>query len=59
MTGALHHLTIAEASTLIVWDNFADVLNPDVTRYLADISSQRQLFHLRNTKLVVCWNKES
>ena len=43
---------------VIVWDNYRDVLNPDVTKYLADLGAHRSLFHLRNTKFVVYWNKE-
>ena len=37
----------------ILWDNFADVCNPEVTRYLLDLSATQPLRHLRNTMLVV------
>jgi len=40
---------------LIIWDNYADVLNPDVTRYLFELAQQLPLYHLRNTYLVVYW----
>jgi predicted O-methyltransferase YrrM len=42
---------------VIIWDNYNDVLNPDVTKCLLEISKDYQLFHLRNTMLVVYWNK--
>jgi predicted O-methyltransferase YrrM len=41
---------------VILWHNYGDVLCPDVTRYLADISSERKIFHLRNTMLAVHYN---
>lgn len=43
---------------VILWHNYNDVTNPDVTKYLADISLEYELFHLRNTSLVVYWNKK-
>jgi predicted O-methyltransferase YrrM len=41
---------------VIIWHDFTSPANPDVTKYLADISTQYPLFHLRNTMLVVFWN---
>ena len=38
---------------VILWDNFADVCNPEVTRYLHDLSASLPLRHLKNTMLVV------
>jgi Methyltransferase domain len=43
---------------VILWHNYNDVLCPDVTKYLADISSDYQLFHLRNTMLVAYWKNQ-
>jgi len=42
---------------VILWHNYNDVTCPDVTKYLADISSQYPIFHLRNTFLAVYYNK--
>jgi len=41
---------------VILWHNFNDVLCPDVTKYLADISIAHRIFHLRNTSLAVYYN---
>jgi predicted O-methyltransferase YrrM len=38
---------------VVVWDNYADVCNPEVTRFLLDQSASLKLSHLRNTMLVV------
>ncbi|HKB08494.1 MAG TPA: class I SAM-dependent methyltransferase [Candidatus Polarisedimenticolia bacterium] len=38
---------------VVVWDNYADVSNPEVTRFLLDQSASLKLSHLRNTMLVV------
>jgi predicted O-methyltransferase YrrM len=38
---------------VIVWDNYADVCNPEVTRFLLDQNASLRLSHLRNTMLVV------
>ena len=38
---------------VVMWHNYNDVVCPDVTKYLADIASERSLFHLRNTMLAV------
>lgn len=37
---------------VILWDNYADVLNPEVTTFLSDLAEEVELFHLRNTMLV-------
>ena len=41
---------------VIIWHNYDDVTNPEVTKYLADLSKTRKLFHLRNTMLVIYIN---
>lgn len=41
---------------VILWHNFQDVTCPDVTKYLADISIDHKLYHLRNTSLAVYYN---
>jgi predicted O-methyltransferase YrrM len=41
---------------VIIWHNYNDVTSPDVTKYLADISGDYKLHHLRNTMLVVYKN---
>ncbi|MGH9749445.1 MAG: O-methyltransferase [Candidatus Polarisedimenticolia bacterium] len=38
---------------VILWDNFADVTNPEVTRFLLDLGARLPLRHLKNTMLVV------
>ena len=42
---------------VIIWHNYDDVTNPEVTKYLADLSKKRKLFHLRNTMLVIYINE--
>jgi Methyltransferase domain len=39
---------------VVIWHNYGDVVYPDVTRYLLELSSSRKLFHLRNTLLALC-----
>ena len=39
----------------IVWDNYADVLAPDVTRYMLELAQKVPIFHLRGTFLAVYW----
>lgn len=41
---------------VILWHNYNDVTCPDVTKYLADISKEYKIFHLRNTMLAVYYN---
>jgi Methyltransferase domain len=41
---------------VILWHNYNDVTCPDVTAYLADISTLRKIYHLRNTSLAVFYN---
>jgi len=41
---------------VILWHNYNDVTSPDVTKYLADISQQYKIYHLRNTLLAVYYN---
>jgi predicted O-methyltransferase YrrM len=41
---------------VILWHNYNDVTCPDVTKYLADISGDHKIFHLRNTSLAVYYN---
>jgi hypothetical protein len=41
---------------VILWHNYNDVSCPDVTKYLADISTVYPIFHLRNTSLAVHYN---
>lgn len=42
---------------VIIWHNYLDITNPDVTRFLADLSLKYDLYHFRNTSIVVYWNK--
>jgi len=42
---------------VILWHNYNDVLCPDVTKYLADISEKYAIYHLRGTMLAVYRNK--
>jgi len=41
---------------VILWHNYNDVTNPDVSKYLAEISEKYRIYHLRNTMLVIYWN---
>ena len=41
---------------VILWDNYDDVVNPEVTRYLSELADSLPLYHLRGTPLVVYWN---
>lgn len=50
-------LKMVAPNGLILWDNYDDILNPDVTKYLAELAEVLPLFHLRGTPLVVYWNK--
>lgn len=38
---------------VILWDNFADVTNPEVTRFLLDLGARLPIRHLKNTMLAV------
>lgn len=42
---------------IILWDNYLDILYPDLTKYLFELSSNVKLYHLKGTSLVVYWNK--
>lgn len=50
-------LKMVSQNGIILWDNYHDILNPDVTRYLAELADQLPLVHLRGTPLVAYWNK--
>ena len=50
-------LKMVSPNGVIMWDNFHDILNPDVTKFLTQLADQLPLFHLRGTPLVVYWNK--
>jgi protein-L-isoaspartate O-methyltransferase len=38
---------------IVIWHNYADVVCPNVTKYLADISDNYKIYHLRNTYLAI------
>ncbi|MFM8982131.1 MAG: O-methyltransferase [Spartobacteria bacterium] len=38
---------------VILWHDYAQVANPDVTRCLGEFAKDRRIFHLRNTNLAV------
>jgi predicted O-methyltransferase YrrM len=42
---------------VILWHNYHEITCPGVTKYLADISSDYKIYHLRNTSLAVYYNK--
>jgi fibrillarin-like rRNA methylase len=48
--------SLIEKGGVILWHNYNDVTCPDVTKYLADISGDYKIFHLRNTSLAVYYN---
>jgi predicted O-methyltransferase YrrM len=43
---------------IILWHDFTSPANPDVTKYLADISDKYKIYHLRNTMLAIFWNRK-
>jgi hypothetical protein len=46
-------LRLVSPGGTILWDNYGDVCNPEVTRYLLDLSAALPLRHFKNTMLVV------
>lgn len=38
---------------VVIWHNYADVGNPDVTKYLCQLSMRKKIYHLKNTMLAV------
>jgi len=38
---------------VVLWHDYAQVANPEVTRCIAEVARERRLFHLRNTNLAV------
>ena len=51
-----HAFRLINKNGVILWHNYNDVTSPDVTKYLADISKQYKIYHLRNTLLAVYYN---
>jgi predicted O-methyltransferase YrrM len=43
----------------ILWHNYADICNPDVTRCLSEYAKTKKIFHLRNTSLAVFFGEYS
>jgi len=50
-------LRLLATNGLIIWHNYNDVLNPEVTKYLLDISGRFPIYHLRNTMTAIYWNR--
>src|SRR2546422_599775 len=46
-------LRLLSPTGVILWDNFADVCCPEVTRYLLDLSADLSVSHLKGTLLAV------
>ena len=46
-------LPLLSPGAVLIWDNYADVSNPDITRYLLDLCRSYRLIHLRNTMMVI------
>ncbi len=46
-------LRLLSPTGVILWDNFADVCCPEVTRYLLDLSADLRVSHLKGTLLAV------
>jgi predicted O-methyltransferase YrrM len=42
---------------ILLWDNYEDVTNPFVTKYLNELADKLPIYHLRGTPLAVYWNK--
>ncbi len=51
-------LKMVSPNGIVIWDNYDDILNPDVTRYLSELADKLPLVRLRGTPLVVYWNKQ-
>jgi predicted O-methyltransferase YrrM len=43
---------------VVIWHDFTSPANPEVTKYIADISIHRRIVHLRNTFLALFWNQK-
>jgi hypothetical protein len=43
---------------LIIWDNYNDVINPEVTLYLSELADRLPLYHLRGTSMVLYWRQD-
>ena len=43
---------------IILWHNFDDIFCPDVTKYLAELSTTHNIYQLRDTLLAVYYNKQ-
>ena len=48
-------LTLLSRRGVVLWHNYADILCPDVTRLLGELSERLLLFRLKNTTLAVYW----
>lgn len=42
---------------VIVWHNYADVGNPDITKYLYQLSAHKKIYHLKNTMFAIYIDK--
>lgn len=49
-------LSLLSDNGVILWHDYTSPANPDVTKYLADISKDINIYHLRNTYLAVYLN---
>ncbi|MBI3935240.1 MAG: class I SAM-dependent methyltransferase [Acidobacteria bacterium] len=48
-------LNLLSPKGVVLWHNYADPCNPDVTRYLLDLSKDYPIFHLKNSLLAAYW----
>ncbi len=42
---------------VIIWHNYADVGNPDITKYLYQLSKSQKIYHLKNTMFAIYIDK--
>lgn len=52
-TDSINAFNLLSSDGVIVWHDYAQISNPDVTKYLAELAQEHDIFHLRNTNLAV------
>lgn len=48
-------LKMLSSSGVILWDNYGDILSPEVTLYLGELAEKLPIYHLKGTNLVTYW----
>jgi predicted O-methyltransferase YrrM len=47
-------LKMVRPGGVVLWHDYMQVLHPDVTRYLYELSHHHEIYHLRSTNLALC-----